>query len=102
MNKNNCSDNSEISTDEFDKILTDALLSYYDFPEIDMPQEPIEFSHRHKLRMNRIFRESGCHQYLPYPEVDNLFERTRSYFIFMLKKIFSVIKKSFHKIMYKD
>ncbi len=102
MNKNNCSNNSEIPTDKFDKILTDALLSYDDFTEIDMPQEAIDFSHRHKIQMNRIFRESGCHQYLPYPEVDNLFERTRSYFIFMLKKIFSVIKKSLHKIVCKD
>ena len=40
--------------------------------------ENITFSRRHKIRMNRIFRERFGSSNLPYPEVDNLFERIRS------------------------
>ena len=37
----------------------------------------IEFSKRHKRRINRIFREIGSKKII-YPEVDNYFERIRS------------------------
>ena len=50
--------------------------------------ESVSVSHRHKIRMNRIFREvAGCHT-IPYPEVDNFYERARSWIVvkFNLRK----------------
>ena len=38
----------------------------------------ISFSHRHKIRMNRIFRDVAGSKTLPFPEVDNAYERLRS------------------------
>ena len=35
-------------------------------------------SKRHKIRMNRLFRERVGGSYLPFPEADNLYERVRS------------------------
>ncbi len=32
--------------------------------------DPIEFSRRHKLNMNRIFRQKVGGSFLPFPEVD--------------------------------
>ncbi len=43
-----------------------------------LPDEEIKVSHRHKIRMNRIFREKVGGTFLPYPDADNLFERIRS------------------------
>lgn len=40
--------------------------------------EDIVVSRWHKINMNRIFREYGGCKWIPYPEVDNLFERIRS------------------------
>ena len=52
--------------------------------EIDSFQEPVEVSRRHKIRMNRIFRELVKSKFIPYPEVDNFYERTRSWLIVKL------------------
>lgn len=41
-------------------------------------EETAEVSDRHKKRMNRIFREYAKSKWIPYPEVDNLFERFMS------------------------
>ena len=35
-------------------------------------------SRRYKIRMNRVFREYGNDTYIPYPDVDSLYERVRS------------------------
>ena len=35
-------------------------------------------SKRHKIRMNRLFRERVGGSFLPFPEEDNLYERVRS------------------------
>ena len=40
--------------------------------------ETAEVSDRHKKIMNRIFREYAKSKWIPYPEVDNLFERFMS------------------------
>ena len=41
--------------------------------------EEFEFSVKHKIRMNRMFREQvGLKDRIPYPEVDTKFERCRS------------------------
>ena len=42
-------------------------------------------SRRFKLKMNRLFREQVGGSFLPYPEVDNIFERTRSNLIIKFK-----------------
>ena len=43
-----------------------------------------EPSVRFKRGMNRIFREIGGVSKIPHPEVDNWFQRTRSWFIVKL------------------
>ena len=42
-------------------------------------------SRRHKIRMNRLFRERARSAFLPFPEVDNLYERVRSRLVIKLK-----------------
>ena len=49
----------------------------------DMEIPPI--SKRHKIGMNRLFRENVGGHFLPFPEADNLYERTRSKIIVKLK-----------------
>ena len=55
------------------------------FPELDLiNKEKIKdikippLSKRHKIRMNRLFRERVGGSFLPYPEADNFYERVRS------------------------
>ena len=52
--------------------------------ELAQFDEPVEVSDRHKIKMNRIFRELVQSKFLPYPEVDNFYERTRSWLIVKL------------------
>ena len=42
-------------------------------------------SKRHKIRMNRLFRERVGGTFIPFPEVDNFHERARSNLIVKLK-----------------
>ena len=42
-------------------------------------------SKRHKIRMNRLFRERVGGSFLPFPEADSLYERVRSKFVIKLK-----------------
>ena len=42
-------------------------------------------SKRHKRRMNRLFRERVGGAFLPFPEVDNFYERARSRLAVKLK-----------------
>ncbi len=42
-------------------------------------------SRRHKIRMNRLFRERVGGSFLPFPEEDNLYERVRSKLVIKLK-----------------
>ena len=62
------------------------------FPELDITNEEeikdIEIpppSKRHKIRMNRLFRERVGGTFLPFPEVDNVYERLRSKLVIILK-----------------
>ena len=62
------------------------------FPEFDIKDEEeimdIEVpppSKRHKIRMNRLFRERVGSSFLPFPEVDCFYERARSKIIVKLK-----------------
>ncbi len=42
-------------------------------------------SKRHKIRMNRLFRERVGGSFLPFPEADCLYERVRSKFVINFK-----------------
>ena len=42
-------------------------------------------SKRHKIRMNRVFRERVGGSFLPFPEEDSLYERVRSKLVIKLK-----------------
>ena len=62
------------------------------FPEFDLMNEEkindIELpppSKRHKIRMNRLFRERVGGSFLPFPEVDCFYERARSNIFVKLK-----------------
>ncbi len=62
------------------------------FPEFDLKNEEeirdIEVpppSKRHKIRMNRLFRERVGGSFLPFPEEDTIYERVRSHFIIKFK-----------------
>lgn len=77
-----------MSEKEFDELIKVASSDIFDEElDIDEDTEPIEVSHRHKIRMNRIFRERVGGKFLPYPEVDNVFERTRSWFVVKLNLV---------------
>jgi len=54
---------------------------------IDLDSLPFIPSRRHRIRMNRFFRETvRSTNYLPFPEVDNTLERLRSRFIIKFSK----------------
>ena len=62
------------------------------FPDFDLINEDkikdIELpppSKRHKIRMNRLFRERVGGSFLPFPEVDCFYERIRSKIVVKLK-----------------
>ena len=62
------------------------------FPEFDLIDEEkindIELpppSKRHKIQMNRLFRERIGDSFLPFPEVDCFYERVRSTIVVKLK-----------------
>lgn len=52
----------------------------------DPNDEPINPSRRHKIIMNRFFREVVRDNFLPFPEVDNAFERLRSWLVIQFTK----------------
>ena len=65
----------------FKQALNDATFN------IEKDIEDVEYtpSRRHKIRMNRIFRERVGGKFLPFPEVDNGIERIRSKIVVMFK-----------------
>lgn len=57
-------------------------------------------SKRHKIRMNRLFRERVGGSFLPFPEEDNLYEKVRNKLVIKLKinEIFDRRKKQKREI----
>ena len=49
--------------------------------DVELPPQ----SKRHKIRMNRLFRERVSDTFLPFPEADNFYERVRSKLVIKLK-----------------
>ena len=77
-----------MSEKEFDELIKVASSDIFDEAfDLDGNTESVEVSHRHKIRMNRLFRERVGGKFLPYPEVDNVFERTRSWFVVKLNLV---------------
>lgn len=71
-----------MSEKEFDELIKVASSDIFDEElDIDDNTEPVEVSHRHKIKMNRFFRERVGGHFLPYPEVDNLFEKVRGWVV---------------------
>ena len=52
-----------------------------EYKDIELPPP----SKRHKIRMNRLFRERVGGSFLPFPEVDCFYERIRSKIVVKLK-----------------
>ena len=70
----------------FKRALLDAVDS--EIRKIEEEMKDIETpppSKRHKIRMNRLFRERVGGTFLPFPEVDNFYERVRSKLVIKLK-----------------
>jgi len=80
------SGNSKESRELFKRALSEALDSkIQDSEEKIKDMEMPAPSRRHKIRMNRLFRERVGGEFLPFPEEDNLYERVRSKLITKLK-----------------
>ncbi len=57
----------------------------------------IEFSYKHKVKMNRLFREMVGGGYIPFPEVDTLTERIRSGAVVIYLRLKERIKRGKNK-----
>ena len=75
--------------DEFDRLIRAIIkrCSAQDDPDgfNSISDEEIKYSVRHRIRMNRLFRERIRSSFLPFPEVDNFYERARSKVVVKLK-----------------
>ena len=60
-----------------------AQLQKFDKEAADI--ELLSPSKQHKIRMNRLFREHVGDTFLPFPEVDNFYEKVRSMLVIKLK-----------------
>ena len=74
-----------MTEEQFDELIHDACEAYVKeeaekFLAIDTT-DVHEPSKRFKLNMNRLFREHVGGNYIPHPEVDNWFERARSWVV---------------------
>ena len=54
---------------------------YENGEDIEIPP----YTRRHKIRMNRLFRERVGGAFIPFPEVDNHYEKIRSKIVVILK-----------------
>ncbi len=84
-----CLGNGEQGFERFCDKCACYLLCFYEFDLINKERiNDIELpppSKRHKIRMNRLFRERVGGSFLPFPEVDCFYERARSKVIVKLK-----------------
>ncbi len=70
----------------FKRALSEAVdTEIHEIEEETEDVEMLSLSRRHKIRMNRLFRERVGGSFLPFPEEDNLYERIRSKLIIKLK-----------------
>lgn len=91
-----------MSEEEFEEVLKNALkiMQEQELEEVkgDVEQQsPFEPSDRFKRKMNRLFREKIGGDYAVYPEVDNEWERLRSYFFRGWQIMVNYIYRAFEK-----
>ena len=75
-----------MSDEVFDRLLYEALKMHIE--NIKVESSDIEIptpSKRYKIGMNRVFRERVGGDFLPFPEMDNFYERVRSKIVIKLK-----------------
>lgn len=85
-----CEDFFEGMSNESRELLKRALEENMDFKirKIEEEAKDIELpepSRRHKILMNRLFRERVGGSFLPFPEENSLYERVRSKLVIKLK-----------------
>ena len=103
QNIENIDDDEDIlagMSEEKRELFIRALMDVTDaeFRKIEEEMKDVELpppTKRHKIRMNRLFRERVGGTFLPFPEEDNLYERVRSKIVIKLNlnKIFDRLKK---------
>ncbi len=81
---------SEVKRNENREFFKRALAEVIDAKIREAEEENVDIeikppSKRHKIRMNRLYRERVSGIYLPFPEVDNFYEKVRSKLIVKLK-----------------
>ena len=89
MEEENKVERSEGEKDKLDMLLEAAVKGreHQGFEEfLPLAEDMDETSRRYKIRSNRMFRERVGGTFLPYPEVDSVFERVRSWFVIRLSK----------------
>lgn len=91
-----------MSEEEFEEVLKNALkiMQEQELEEVkgDVEQQsPFEPSDRFKRKMNHLFREKIGGDYAVYPEVDNEWERLRSYFFRGWQIMVNYIYRAFEK-----
>jgi len=90
IENSNGKDSFEGTSNENRELFKRAISEAFDskilkFEEETKNMETSPPSKRHKIRMNRLFRERVGGVFLPFPEVDNFYERVRSRLIVKLK-----------------
>ena len=90
IENSNGKDSFEGTSNENRELFKRAISEAFDskirkFEEETKNMETPPPSKRHKIRMNRLFRERVGSVFLPFPEVDNFYERVRSRLIVKLK-----------------
>ena len=83
---------SDENRELFKRALTEALESKIDNIAEETKDAEISPSRRYRIRMNRLFRERVGGSFLPFPEVDNLFERARSKTVINFKGLSHLVK----------
>ena len=77
---------SQANLELFKQALLEAMENKISHTESEISDIEIPpLSRRHKIRMNRLFRERVGGEFLPFPEEDNLYERLRSKVVVKLK-----------------
>jgi hypothetical protein len=90
VDKKNTDDKFDIVSNHSIRNIEDILSEIMDseIAEIEEESRHVEIptpSKRHKIRMNRLFRERVGGSFLPFPEADNLYERLRSKLIIKIR-----------------
>ncbi len=82
--KDNKTENAEV----FDDLVLVTAEIFRNFASAEIcGQTPIKCSRKHKIHMNRILRENTNGRFLPFPEVDTPFEKTRNHMLMRITRM---------------